>query len=201
MLTKNYTDYEYDVFISYSRSLVISPWVNKYLYPLLQAWLNQNLGGRRARIFVDQQEMDSGVRWPQSLRDALLTSKCLVPVLSGDYFYRPWCVSEWSNFIERENVLGLNATPETLIVPVVFNDGESFFDEAKTYLMNFDFKDCRSASPNFEKSEKFFVFEEKVERLAEVIANKLKTIPNFNPKWPVIEFEANEPTIPLGSRI
>lgn len=168
---------------------------------MLQDWLDQNLGEQKARVFVDQQEMDGGIRWPQNLRDALLTSKCLVPVLSGKYFFRPWCFSEWKNFTERERVLGIDQTAETLIVPVVYNDGDWFLNEVNSYLLDFDFKDCRSASPNFEKSEKFFVFEDKVERLAEVIAAKLLNIPAFDPTWPVIEFETNEPTVPLGSRI
>lgn len=191
------TDYLHDVFISYTRSDVITPWVIKYLYPQLKSYMDQNLGGQRAKIYMDQLNIEGGERWPQALRDALLTSKCLVPVLSGEYFSRPWCLSEWKNFVDREKMLGLDITSESLIIPVVWNDGEWFLEEVEQYQLKFDFKNCRSSSPYFEKSDKYFVFEEKIESLAEAVARKVREAPEFNHRWPTVEFDPNKPTVPL----
>lgn len=191
-------DYSYDVFISYTRSDVITPWVINYFHKHLNNWLTQELGVREARIFVDQNEIVEGEHWPIAIRDSLLASRCLVPVLSGRYFFRSWCLSEWKNFVRREEMLGLNATRESLIVPVIYHDGEWFLDEVNNY-QKFDFKDCRTTSSCFEKHEKFFVFEDKVQRLAKILAAMVHRAPQFDPSWPKVVFNPDEPTVPMES--
>jgi hypothetical protein len=190
------TDYEFDAFISYSHSGVVKPWVQGFFYPYLRDWLSQTMGGHQARVFVDAEEIDIGRRWPQYVRDALLTSKCLVSVLSGDYFFRPWCYSEWTNFVEREDALGLDITRESLIVPVIHNDGKYFPARANEY-QPLDFKGCRSSSGNFQNHPNFPLFEGKIERLAEAVATTADRAPGFDPGWPVLEIDPLRRTVPL----
>lgn len=64
-------DYWYDVFISYSRSGVIRPWVINYFHPRLRDWLREELG-RDVRVFLDEQELVGNEHWPEGIRDRLL---------------------------------------------------------------------------------------------------------------------------------
>jgi hypothetical protein len=189
-------DYEFDAFISYSHSPLIKPWVNDFFHKYLKDWLDQKMGGQSARIFIDNEEIKPGQRWPQRLRDALLTSKCLVPVYSGDYFFKEWCFSEWSNFVERENVLGIDNSANSLIVPILHNDGEWFPDKAKEYQM-FDFKNCQSTLGNFQNHPRFHIFEDKMERFAEAVKEAIKRAPEFDPAWPIVEFDPKKRIVPL----
>jgi hypothetical protein len=188
-------DYWYDVFISYSRSGVIMPWVINYLHPRLSGWLREELG-REVRLFLDEQELSGNEHWPEGIRDRLVHSKCLLPVLSGRYFFSDWCLSEWSNFVSREELLGLRDRKESLIVPALYHDGEKFRREIERYIP-FDFRECRSDSPNFENHASYPLFERTVERLAKAVAAVVEQPLDFDPTWPALEFRADRPSIPL----
>lgn len=180
-------NYEYDAFISYEHApRIIAPWVNNFLYPYLEEWLSQKMGGCQARIFVDQSSIKPGQRWPQTLREALLRSKCLVPVFSGGYFYSHWCSSEWQNFVDRENILGLKNSANSLILPITHNDGKFLIEKAKEYN-RIDFSTCHSPSDNFINEKCFPEFYRKTEELAEAVANIAINPPIFDPGWPQIE--------------
>jgi hypothetical protein len=190
------TNYEFDAFISYSHSPVVRPWVLRFFGPYLKNWLPLCMGVNSVRIFIDEEEITAGKRWPQHIREALLASKCFVPVLSGDYFNRSWCISEWTNFVERENILGLDTKSENLIVPVIYHDGRWFPTRANEY-QHADFKDCRSTSGNFENYDNFPIFEKKVESLAENLAEVIARVPPFNPGWPTVQIDPETRTFPL----
>jgi hypothetical protein len=190
------TDYEFDAFISYSHSPVVRPWVLKFFGPYLKYWLPHYMGVNSVRVFIDEEEITAGKRWPQYIRDALLASKCLVPVLSGDYFNSSWCFSEWTNFVDRENILDLDTTSENLIVPILHNDGRWFPARANEYQFA-DFQDCRSNSPKFENHDSFPIFERKVESLAENLAEVIARVPPFNAGWPTVEIDPVIRTVPL----
>jgi TIR domain-containing protein len=188
-------EYWFDVFISYSGSGVIKPWVINYFHPRLHGWLREELG-REPRVFLDEQDIPRNEHWPEGIRDRLLHSKCLVPVLSGRYFYSEWCLSEWSNFVEREKRLGLYDTRESLIVPAIYHDGKKFPEEAKRYNP-FDFRKCGSDSPNFANLPNYHLFEQTVRDLAEAVAEVVERPLTFNPAWPVSIFTPENPTVPL----
>jgi hypothetical protein len=189
------TDYEFEAFVSYSHSGVVRPWVLSFLGPHLKDWLPHFTGGRPARVFIDREEIDTG-RWPQYVRDSLLTSKCLVCVLSGDYFYKDWCISEFRNFVEREDRLGLDTTRASLVIPVIHSDGKFFLPRANEY-QPFDFRDCWSNSANFQNHATFPAFEGKVQLLAEAVAATAARAPRFDPGWPVLKIDPAKRTVPL----
>lgn len=178
--------YEFDVFISYERSpIATTPWVTNFFYPYLQDWLKQKLGGQPVQVFIDQESIKPGQRWPQRLQDALVVSKCLVPVFSGGYFLSQWCSSEWANFVEREGILGLDSSAESLIVPIIHNDGKWLTPKAKEYN-HIDFSGCHSPSPNFPNEPTFPLFYRKIQELAEAVAERVSNAPPFDPTWPKI---------------
>lgn len=92
MAAKNW---EYDVFISYSRA--DSEWVQQHLRaPLLAA--RQMADGRPARVFLDvsEQGVAQGASFLSAIADAIRCSRKIVLVYSPSYFDRPMCQWEMS---------------------------------------------------------------------------------------------------------
>lgn len=179
-------DYVYDVFLSYSHSNVVRPWVIDHLYKHFMGWLSENLGGRSVQVFIDYTDIKPGDRWPDRLRDAIRTSKCLVPIWSPGYFVSPWCVSEWKSFCAREELLGLSSGPKGLIIPVLHNDGEDFPKEAQLVQWA-DFSKCRSNFPGFISHPIAIEFEKMVEEFTKDVARAVRSAPDFSPDWPIVE--------------
>jgi len=189
------TRYSHDVFISYSRTGVIKRFVIQHFYPKLRDWLREELG-REVDIFIDEESISGNEHWPESIADSLVASRCLVPVLTGRYFYSEWCLSEWSNFVERERRLGFHDSRRSLIVPAVYHDGDRFLKEARRYVPH-NFRDCGSDSPKFEDHASYPLFEERIRELARDVAQVVEHAPEFNPDWPKITFTPDAPTVPL----
>ncbi len=186
------SDYVYDVFLSYHHSGVVKPWVVNILYQQFCDWLTEKLGGAEAKVFIDRKAIQPGHRWPNRLRDAIKTSKCLVPVWSPSYFQSHWCMSEWRSFCEREEVLGINNTSESLIVPILHNDGDFFPQDAKDIHWT-DFSECRSNMPAFTHHHSSVIFEQKIEEFAESVARVVQRARPFRENWPVVEADPVPP--------
>lgn len=71
-------NYEYDVFFSYKRHNLTLEWTRQ-VHSHLQLWLSQQLN-RPARMFIDDQTIEVGDRWPDRLRQGLRLSRCMVGV-------------------------------------------------------------------------------------------------------------------------
>jgi hypothetical protein len=63
-------DYKYDVFLSYTRSAPVGPWVAERFLPLFRGWLREELP-YEPHIFVDVEGIETGTPWPGALRFAL----------------------------------------------------------------------------------------------------------------------------------
>jgi hypothetical protein len=115
--------YEYDVFLSYSRAMEWPVWVKNVFLPIFVHWLTAELG-YDARIFVDN-KIESGTSWPQILNKSLAKSAVLVPLLSRNYFASDWCTRELSQMLTREDRCGCRSdhNPYGLIVPAIIHDG------------------------------------------------------------------------------
>jgi hypothetical protein len=190
----NAADYEYDVFFSYKRHRETAEWtrnVRKYL----TLWLSEEIQGP-VKIFVDEETIETGDRWPEKIKDGLKSSRCMVSLWSPLYFQSNWCVSEWKSFMEREKNLDL--APHGLIAPVRFHDGEHFPAEAKL-VQALDLREYASALPAFWNSPRSLELEDKIKDLARSVAAILGRVPAFRPNWPVIEAAGVfPPIIPLG---
>jgi hypothetical protein len=121
-------NYEFDVFLSYSRASEWPSWVKRSFMPIFHHWLTAELG-RDARIFVDF-ELDTGVSWPSSLGRALARSTVLVPLWSRNYFTSDWCKCEMAQMRAREDRHGYRSPgkPLGLIIPAIVHDGDTFPD-------------------------------------------------------------------------
>jgi len=83
--------YEWDVFISYTRDELVSEWVHKVFYPVLNNRLRICLG-EEPKIFIDDKNTRGGDAWPEKLKKALGTSKLLIGIWSPWYFKKDWCL-------------------------------------------------------------------------------------------------------------
>jgi len=173
-------DYEFDVFVSYSRSAGhVSAWVWNHFYPALKGCLEDETG--KAEIFIDRQMDDRiGVPWPEQLAHSLGRSRLLVPVLSAPYFRSPWCTAEWGTMEEREEK---SSTPG-LILPVVFADGVSFPQEVRNRQLHEEFKDFNVPYPKYQETEAYQHFHRAVQLLAQRIAVRLAEVPDWCADWP-----------------
>ncbi|MFJ3670109.1 TIR domain-containing protein [Streptomyces sp. NPDC090106] len=188
-------DYEFDVFVSYSRSAGnVCEWVWNHFYPALKRCLEDEIG--KAEIFIDRQlEEHIGTPWPDQIASSLGRSKLLVPVLSAPYFQSPWCTAEWATMEEREQRVQGN----TLILPVVFADGTSFPAEVQRRQLHREFKDYNVPYPKYQESEAYPHFHKEVQRLSELIAGRLAEVPDWCADWPALRPPAA--TAPVRGRL
>ena len=120
--------YEHDVFISYRRDPYLKDWVKNVFYPLLTSDLCfEGMSG--AKIFLDDDALETGQFFSDRINSALTRSVALVPVLTGDYFERPYCLTEFNHFWSR----GPAERSRSFVFPVHFAGDTSLFpDEVKT---------------------------------------------------------------------
>ena len=134
-------------------------------------------------MFVDEDSIDTGERWPESLKDGLRLSRCMVSVWSASYFNSDWCMSEWKSFREREDRLRLRS--HGLIAPMRFGDGEFFPEEART-VQWMDVAPYTSLLPAFWTSHRALELEDRLKELAKDVAKIVNSAPPFQ-DWPVVE--------------
>lgn len=185
--------YEYEIFVSYRRSVTIGTWVKEHLVPLLEARLCE-VAEADIRLSCDYR-MATGTRWPEELKHRIAASKVLLAIWSADYFRSDWCMAEWQSFRRREEVLGLFTASRTdgLVYPIRYADGEYFHPEAK----NAQWKDLASLNyPHeaFRLSAKYLDFDEAVQEIAQELVQMLGRVPPWVPDFPIVEPRPLDPT-------
>lgn len=185
------TDYEFDVFLSYSRKGGSPGWVHNHFFPKLRDCLTDEVG-EVPRIFVDQ-DMNPGTIWTSDLERALSRSKVLVSVYSPQYFRSEWCVAEWKSMAEREQLLGLASRDLTqgLIIPVLYSDSANFPDYGKDRMWH-DMKGLDSPDPMFQQTQDWLKFHNKMRVIAANLADLLTKVPEWRPDWPIVR-----PAVPI----
>jgi hypothetical protein len=181
-------DYQHDVFFSYKRHDLTLNWTRQ-VSQRLQLWITEELGGTPAKIFVDEASIEAGDQWPDSIRNALKQSRCMVCVWSPSYFQSSWCVSEWKSFLEREQMLKIKA--HGLIAPLKFHDGEHFPAEARNVEW-VDVAPYAATVPAFWDSAKAIELEEKLKSFAGSVAKIIKRAPAFRADWPIVESKGSQ---------
>ena len=175
--------YEYDVFISYRRVDRVKTWMRDYFVKKLTEALELELDDP-PKIFWDEPGVEEGNRFTPIILKALKTSKCLVTIWVKPYFQSPWCVAEWRTFVERAK--NENRDADGLTIPVRLHDSEKFAMEFKA----FDFREFNHTAPYWVQTDKFLNFEKQVDNLAKRISDLVKSVPDFNINWEVVEPEA-----------
>jgi len=177
------SDYAWDVFFSYKRHSLTLDWT-RWVYTRLKFWLTQELAGSEARLFMDEDCIEVGDRWPERLREGVRQSKCMVAIWSPSYFQSSWCVSEWASFRARERQINMQS--HGLIAPMRFHDGEHFPAEAQSVHW-LDVARYTSTVPAFLTSAKAMDLEDLLKGFAKQIAGTIASAPPFRADWPVVD--------------
>jgi hypothetical protein len=192
-------DYEYDVFVSYPRGGNVEPWVRWHLLPLLMPALQENLA--RKMVFIDSQDLDTGVSWPEALEYAHLRSRVLLAVFSRQYFKKAWCLAELESMLARHKLLGLGTPedPTILVHAIVAQDCEDDrVPPAYAHIQRSHFKSYVWGYPDRGWSQ-YKEFEDAVMALAERIADTVEKAPHWSPDFPALRPPAgpsDTPTVP-----
>ncbi|HEX6358215.1 toll/interleukin-1 receptor domain-containing protein [Actinophytocola sp.] len=184
-------NYEFDVFLSYSRKGSSPAWVHNHFLPKLRACLTDEIG-HEPTVFVDQ-EMESGTVWPSRLEQVLTRSKILVSIYSAQYFQSKWCQAEWESMAERERLLGL-ASPELtqgLILPVLYSDSQNFPEYGLDRMWH-DMKGLDVPELMFQQSLDWLEFHRRMRVIAADVEQLLNGAPPWQPDWPV-----RRPDVPI----
>jgi hypothetical protein len=176
-------DYVCDVFVSYRRQKPVQIWVASYFIELFENWLEQELG-RAPVVFWDEDGLDNGDLWKPKIMHKLAGSRCIVTIWSKGYFLSPWCVAEWETFRRRGTMAKLQTTG--LVVPIQWQDGDSYPDEAKAFKPA-DFRKYALTAAAFPGTTLFLEYEQDVQRLAISVAKKIEQSPNFDLSWNVVD--------------
>jgi TIR domain len=176
------SDYAHDVFFSYKRHELTLDWT-RGVHQRLKLWLREELN-KEPLMFVDEESIETGDRWPEKIRIALKSSRCMVCVWSPSYFQSSWCVSEWESFRARERRLQMES--HGLIAPLRFHDGEHFPPDAQAVQWT-DVASYTSTAPAFWKSIRAIELEDVLKPFARSVAGMINRAPRFEADWPVVE--------------
>jgi hypothetical protein len=81
--------------------------------------LQQHVGrGQTVQLFQDAASIGPGAAWERHIRENLLASSFLIPILTPGFFQSEWCCREVLEFREREGALGR----DDLIFPIHYID-------------------------------------------------------------------------------
>ena len=177
-------DYEYDIFISYRNEADSADWVQNILYDRLEFLLKQALNKGEVRIFMDKEEIRSGDDWANRIKRALITSRCMIPVLIPDYFHREWCLNEFAFMLNRERKLGYRTTknPTGLILPIRLFDGH-LFPEYANAIQGRQFQKYFKPSELFTTLPLYSDFDDEMKEWIWEIAKAINNAPKFDADW------------------
>lgn len=177
-------NYEYDIFISYSRNTVTgSVWVTDYFLPLFEDYLSLETGFK-PKIFIDKNDIQGGEKWKNKISLALARSKYLLSIWTPLYFTSEWCCRELAVMLERSKALNYHTHthPAGLVIPVNAWDGEIFPDRVKD-IQCFKHSDYVYPSPAFHGTEKYLDFQNEMRKLTKEVAKLINIAPNWSPEW------------------
>jgi hypothetical protein len=194
--------YEYTVFISYSRRLVVADdgepamsaageWVHRVLVPHLERWLPECAPG--AKIAFDG-KLPQGADPRTHVKHLLKSSCCMLAVWSAEYFWRPWCVSEWRSMQQRER------PGKELVVPLVFSDGEFFDADARQRCQGIAAHRMRPFTflgAEHEGNACFPDFRQELARVCGFIRDCARRAPDWRDDFPWIEPDAKPAARPV----
>lgn len=138
-------------------------------------------------IYVDKESLGWGEDWEQSIRDALLSTTFLIPILTPSYFLSEQCRSELLTFVAEATALGL----EELILPIYYVDvpglnapkGASD-DEVLELVKRYQWADWRSVELEGVESS---VYRKAVDQLAQQLLDRIESAdskPEESPRPP-----------------
>jgi hypothetical protein len=181
--------YEYDLFVSYKHAYPIGAWVqNHFMKKLTGRLASEGLPG--PRIYIDKR-IKTGVAWEYEIEHALRTSRCLVAILSPEYFYSGPCLTEYYTMSRRERLTGFLTpkNPQGLIFPVIYSDCDELPHGFKrTQYINM--KELNFPDEVFERDPRYIQFDEQMKRLCQELIPMIKAAPKWSASWPIVHKKA-----------
>lgn len=103
--------------------------------------------------------------------------------------------------LEREKLLKERFDPHLrLIYPVIFNDGDSFPETARS-VQYIDMSKYNCPEPSFRKTRPYVAFHKQIEHIAQKVAEMVLAVPDWEANWPLVDttdaVSMLEPSIPL----
>jgi len=193
--------YRYDLFVSYKREpsakRLVTPWLREVLNRI-EYWVGQDMGGVPIEVFFDEDSIEVGSNWPDEIRTALLTAKCLLPIWSPEYFHSSWCMAEWKSFLRRERqIAGTDGSGCRLIFPIKFHDGVWFPEEARQ-VQQLDLSMYTGTTPAFWATQRADELDQLIKRSAPNLARLISSAPPYETAWPVDMAEPKRPPEGVG---
>lgn len=192
-------DYEYDIFISYRRQGPALSWVKEYFHPMLEQWLPEHVPSTyEPKIFIDSQ-IETGEEWPAKLRHALKTSRCVLPVLSPEYFRSNWCKAELASMRNREAALQMRTEQNSggLIYAAIFASPDLLPDDVRKHIQYIDLSAWATNQANFRESKRFETFEEKVKLICQELWKMIQRAPTWE-EWPIVTPDEDPVSVPMS---
>ncbi len=183
--------------MSYRHETPVLDWGRNHFFPLLRQRLPAAMPAT-PRIFIDEDSIEKGARWPATLRKGLKTAKCMVAIWTPEYFRSSWCLTEWHSMRDRETQLGLDPARAGLIYPIVFADGQHFPQEAKDTQSGKDFTDWNYPHAVFRQSTEYLKFDRAVQQLCQELADMIQRAPAWQQDFPVTPKNA---VVPAAARL
>lgn len=181
--------YEYEVFVSYRRRDPVLSWMNNHFFPKLAHWLPQFWPSEMPspRIAKDDQ-METGVKWPERLVQMHAGARCMVAIVSPEYFRSPWCVSEWKAMMAREKFLGIATKSRTrgLIYPVLFCGDSSVLPKDACARQWADFTRLNFPDEVFRYHPTYVQLDQAVQDVARELVGMIRGAPERQ-AWPVLK--------------
>jgi hypothetical protein len=185
------SNYKYDVFFSYKRHDLTRDWTREVHNRLKYFIMQTGLVDHELETFIDEESVETGDHWPERLKQALQTSRCMVCLWSPEYFRSSWCVSEWESFLARERRLNLQS--QGLIAPLTLHDGDRFPAAARAVQWT-DVAPYASTVPAFWMSPRAIELEDLLRTFAGQVARMIQSAPRFEADWPLVEVPRLTPT-------
>ena len=176
--------YQYDVFLSYSRTPTQAQWVNEIFLQLFRDFLTDAVNIRELRIFQDTEAIGSSDAWPERIRNALAHSKSMVCIWSPAYFNSEWCLREFAAMRHREQELSLRSlsNPAGLVSPLKIFDGEFFPDYTTSYQCE-DYRNFFRVGEAFTKTPPYCDFQTSLQNWVVKVADVIRNAPAWSADW------------------
>jgi len=179
--------YEWDVFLSYSRSSESGRWVRQLFYPHLRKWLDE-YSKRTPTIFYDETTTSDSGNWPESVQRGLLRSRLMISVVTPAYFASKWCKAEWESMRARERSerISTGVSGDVLIYPIAFANPNGLPLDAKVRDLA-DFTAWNAYEDYFKTTIDYRDFVTAVQKLVAKIVDRVENdkVPKFDSRWSV----------------
>jgi len=181
-------DYEIDLFYSYKREpagvKLTMTWQRQFSRRL-EYYVRQELGGKKLRTFRDVDDVRMGRRPWKEIAWALGRSKCLLALVTPEYFESPFCRAELQAFRDRCSLLEKrDGSSPPLVLPVILHRGDGGL-AARLEYQYYDLSGFFATTPAFWSTSGAVALDRLIrDHLAPDVAAAIRQAPPYE-EWPI----------------